>query len=259
MKCRYLLRALFVVMAIPSIHGMERQDRTAMPRPTGIASALYRGIQQTFPVSVPVQQSRLNKIGSLLVTHALEEYFSSPAEIGQSPDTSRLSLSSVLGFVGQWFTRCTKLLGFRDKASYFHCYDEEGKLHRCYAVREPQKFKCMLNRSRVFALLLNAPRNTYEEPRVDGRVFARNLLVELGAVGLTALINSCLLKNLKISAVQVSPFVRGVAAKMAQSLLYSGIKKTIVKPVINFADRVQQKGFRAACDAHWYQPLYQLS
>ena len=254
MECRYLVIVFFVAMTMPLVNGMERQDRTTMSRHTGIASALYRGMQQTFPVSAPEQQSRLNEIGSLFVTNALEEYFSGPAEIGQRPDTSRLSLSSILGFVGQWFARCNKLLDFRNKASYFLC-NEEGELHRCYAVREPQKFQSMLNRSRVFALL----DHTYKGPRVDGRAFARNLLVELGAVGLTALVNRCLLKNFKIQAVQVSPFVRGVAARMAQSLLYSGIKNAVVTPIVNFADRVQQKGFRAACDAHWYQPLYQVS
>jgi len=255
MECRYLVMGLFVTMAMPLANCMERQDRTTMPRPTGIASALYRGIQHAFPIAAPVQQSRLNKIGSLLVTHVLGEYFSGLEEIGQRPDSSRWSLLSILEFVGQWFARCNKLLDFRNKASYFLGYDEEGKLHRCYAVREPENFQSMLNRSRVFALL----DHTYKGPRVDGRAFARNLLVELGAVGLTALVNSCLLKNLRIPAVHISPFVRGVAARMVQSLLYSGIKSAVVEPIINFADRVQQKGFRAACDAHWYQPLYQVS
>ena len=250
MECRYLVMGLFVTMAMPLANCMERQDRTTMPRPTGIASALYRGIQHAFPISAPVQQSRLNKIGSLLVTHVLGEYFSGLEEIGQRPDSSRWSLLSILGFVGQWFARFSKLLDCRDKASYFLC-EEKGKLHRCYAVLEPQKFRSMLNRSRVSASL--------DQPRVDGRVFARNLLVELGAVGLTALVNSCLLKNLRIPVVHISPFVRGVAARMVQSLLYSGIKSAVVEPIINFADRVQQKGFRAACDAHWYQPLYQVS
>ncbi|HML19876.1 MAG TPA: hypothetical protein PKD74_04840 [Candidatus Dependentiae bacterium] len=250
MKYSSIVMSLSVLMALLSSHGMAQQAKVSAPVHERIVSAVH----QALPIHAPVRQSKLSKWGSLLAFSALEEYVGlhTPVPVCTEESSSLMSFVKsvwkVLGNAGEKFFR---LLNFRNKSSYILV--SNGKvLRRCYASQQPRVFTDLLDMMHKRSDLTNPP-----GLHVDKRVFARKLLVELGALGLTAVVNSYLLKNVKTPNIRVSPFVRGVASRVAQSLLYSGVKKAVVKPVVNFADRVQQKGFRAACDAHWYQPLYQ--
>jgi hypothetical protein len=246
MKYSSIVMSLSVLMALPSLHGMAQQARVSTPVHERIVSAVH----QALPIHAPVRQSKISKWGSLLVCTALEEYIALHTPVPVCTEESS-PLTSILKSVWSAIGKFMRLLDFRNKSSYILASD--GRVvRRLYACQNPRLFTDMLDRMHEHSDLTNPP-----ALYVDKRVFVRKLLVELGALGLTAALNHYLLKNVKTPNIRVSPFVRGVASRVAQSLLYSGIKRTVVKPAVNFADRVQQKGFRAACDADWYQPLYQ--
>jgi hypothetical protein len=261
-----VVAVLCIVMSMFLTNEVEGQECVSVrSRLAGVASALYRGAQRLFPISAPPERrSFSSEMFSRLMVGLVYEYVFNPREVDHKSVISRILPSPALERVLTWCSVFYSILALRDESAYFSYYGEDGKLRRCYAANDPIMFRNMLARPRLLAELTNMvhrerPANDLpagKVPLVDGRVFIRNILVELAAIGLNMLVTRYIDKNLNVKIAKGSSFVCRVASRMAEFIVYSGIKEAVVRPIINFADRAQRMGFRAAWKARWYQPFY---